>query len=89
VTAINYSLGVAYALSEKVALSTAYEQKFFNRTKVNGVKQAETDITTASLLFGASYAYSPKTSLSFTVSIGLTPDSPDVQVSLRMPISLF
>jgi hypothetical protein len=85
---INYGLGVAYALSEKVALSTTFEQKFFNKTKINGVKQAGTDITTASLLFGASYAYDPKRSLSLTIGIGLTPDSPDVQVNLRMPISL-
>lgn len=86
---INYSLGVAYALSEKVALSTAFEQKFYNRARVNGVKQAETNITTASLLLGASYSYGPKTSLSFTIGIGLTPESPDIQVSLRMPINLF
>jgi len=86
---INYSLGVTYALSEKVALSTAFEQKFYNMAKINGVKVPETDITTASLLLGASYTYSPKMSLSITVSMGLTPDSPDVQVSLRMPIRLF
>ncbi|MFZ6006765.1 MAG: transporter [Nitrospirota bacterium] len=86
---INYSLGVAYAVSDKVALSTAFEQKFYNRTKVNGAKQPETNVNVASLLLGASYAFGEKTSLSLTIGIGLTPESPDIQVSLRMPINLF
>lgn len=86
---INYSLGLAYALSEKLALSMAYEQKFFNKIKVNGVKQAETDINVASLLFGVSHLLGRRTSFNFTVGIGLTADSPDIQVSLRMPIRLF
>lgn len=86
---INYSLGLAYALSEKLALSMAYEQKFFNKIKINGVKQAETDINVASLLFGVSHLLGRRTSFNFTVGIGLTSDSPDIQVSLRMPIRLF
>lgn len=86
---INYSLGVAYALSDKVALSTAFEQKFYSRAKVEGEKLAETDVNTAMLLIGTSYALGSKTAVSLTLGIGLTEDSPDLQISLRMPIRVF
>ncbi len=82
----NYSFGIAYALNDKLALSSAYEQKFFERTEINGVKIAETDLVIGTLQFGCTYAFAPKTSLSLAVSFGLTPDSPDIQVALKTPI---
>ena len=86
---INYSLGVAYALSDKVALSSAFEQRFYKKTKINGVKQPDTDINTATLSFGTTYALHERAALSFSIGIGLTPDSPDFQVSMRLPIRIF
>lgn len=82
---VNISFGLAYALNDKFALSTAYEQKFYNKTEVDGRKIAETDITTASLNFGGTYLFTNKVSLNVSVSIGLTPDSPDTQVSFKVP----
>ncbi|BCR05073.1 hypothetical protein DESUT3_21420 [Desulfuromonas versatilis] len=85
---INIGFGLAYALNDRFALSTAYEQKFYDRTEVDGKKIAETDITTASLVFGGTYLMTNKVSLNVSVSFGLTPDSPDTQVSLKLPIRL-
>lgn len=83
---INYSLGVAYALNERFALSTSLEQKFFGRTEAGGKKIAETDLTTGTLQVGGTYAFSDKVSLSLSVGVGLTPDSPDLQVAIKTPI---
>lgn len=82
---INYSIGVGYALNDKVALNTAFEQKIYTRTKVNGNKIEDTDPITANLLLGATYSFSDTSALTFTLSIGLTEDSPDVQVSINLP----
>ncbi len=83
---VNFSFGLAYALNDKFALSTAYEQKFYNKTEVNGEKIPETDITTASLNFGGTFLFTNRVSLNVSVSLGLTPDSPDTQVSFKVPV---
>ncbi|RJQ51904.1 MAG: hypothetical protein C4526_09085 [Nitrospiraceae bacterium] len=85
---VNYTLGMGYALNDRITLGTAFEQNFFSSAVIDGVKQVETDITVANLLFGVSYYMSGKKSLSFTLSIGLTPESPDLQVSLKMPVGI-
>ncbi|MBK5206841.1 MAG: hypothetical protein JJD98_15995, partial [Polaromonas sp.] len=41
----------------------------------------------SSLLLGYSYRYSDKTAFSVTVGAGLTQDTPDLTVSLRIPMS--
>jgi len=85
---INYSLGLAYALNEKLAVSTSFEQKFFTSNTVDGHEQVESDINVASLLFGSSYLFSDKSALNLTFQIGLTPDSPDFQITMQVPISI-
>jgi hypothetical protein len=83
---INCSFGFAYALSDKFALSTAYEQKLFSKSKINGRSIPETDTTVASLILGGTYVIADNISLSLSVNIGLTPDSPDVAVGIKLPI---
>ena len=41
--------------------------------------------STASLTVGTGWRISPKTTLSFSVSIGLTKDDPDFSFSFRLP----
>lgn len=82
---INFSFGVGYALNDKVALNTAYEQKIYTRTEFEGVEIDDTDPITASLLLGATYSFSDSSAMTFTLSVGLTEDSPDVQVSINLP----
>ena len=83
---INFSLGSAFALSDKIVLSTSYEQKFFTEADIDGRKQKDSDITVASLSFGGTYVLDSQKSVNISVSIGMTDDSPDVQVGVRIPI---
>ncbi|MDO3378955.1 transporter [Geoalkalibacter halelectricus] len=83
---VNLSFGIGYALNDKLALSTAFEQKIYTRAKVDGRKLAETDPVVATLLLGATYAFSPRTAMNLTLGVGLTEDSPDMQVSINFPI---
>ena len=83
---INFSVGSAFALSDKIVLSTSYEQKFFTEADIEGVKQKDSDITIASLIFGGTYVLDSQKSVNISVSIGMTDDSPDVQFGVRVPI---
>lgn len=82
----NFSFGLAYALNEKLALSTAYEQRIYNRMKIEGETIDATDPVLADLRFGISYVLSRRASVNMGVAIGLTDDSPDVQIILTIPI---
>jgi len=77
------------ALNDKTTFSMGVELNSVARTQQNGVPVA-TSVRTqlASLLLGYSYRYKPKTTFNVAVSAGLTQDSPDLTISLRIPFSL-
>lgn len=85
----NFSVGSSFALNDKFILSTAYEQKWFTKADIAGLKQEDTDVNIGSITFGGSYVTSDKSSINLSVSIGMTPDSPDTQLSLRYSIRVF
>ena len=58
------------------------------RTKQNGTALANAvRIQLASLLLGYSYRYSPRTTINVSVGAGLTRDTPDLSLSVRVPMS--
>jgi hypothetical protein len=81
----NFSFGLAYALNEKLALSTAYDQKIYNRMRIDGVTYDDTNPVLANLRFGISYVCSKRASVNLGLAIGLTEDSPDVQITINIP----
>ncbi len=90
--AIQFGLGTAFALNEKMSMSFSYSQRLTNKTKVQGDGAAEqtvigSDANTATVGIGLTYALSERLSMSTNVGIGLTPDAPDVQVGVRFPYS--
>jgi hypothetical protein len=87
VLGLNFGMGMA--LNDKTTFSMGVELNSVARTQQNGVPVA-TSVRTqlASLLLGYSYRYKPKTTFNVAVSAGLTQDSPDLTISLRIPFSL-
>ena len=78
------------ALNEKSSFSIGYDHNSVGRTKQNGVTvpgSVRTQLGT--LLLGYSFRISPKTSLSLSVGAGLTRDTPDVTLTIRVPIAFF
>lgn len=85
--AIGLNFGMGLALNERAAFSLGYEHTYIGRTKVDGVAPpSATPIQLASLLLGYSYRVNNKTSVSLTLGAGLTRDTPDTQLTLRVPI---
>jgi hypothetical protein len=86
--AIGLNFGMGLALNERAAFSLGYEHTYIGRTKVDGVAPPSATATQlASLLLGYSYRINNKTSVSLSLGAGLTRDTPDVQLTLRAPIS--
>ncbi|MCL1113458.1 transporter [Shewanella basaltis] len=86
----DYSLGLAFAVSERMSLSMSFNQRFYSKTKQRPEggeweKIPRTDTNTASLGIGATLALSPNLSMVTSIGAGLTEDSPDYQISLRFP----
>jgi len=85
---IGFNFGMGLALNEKASLSLGYNHDTVARTKQNGVAvpgSVRTQLGT--LLMGFSYRFNDKRSLNVSVGAGLTRDTPDVTLSVRMPIN--
>ena len=83
---INFGMGLA--LNDQSTFSMGVDLNSVGRTRQNGTPVAASVRTQlASLLLGYSYRYSDKTTYSVTVGAGLTRDTPDLTVSLRIPMS--
>ena len=83
---VNFGMGLA--LNDKSSFSMGVDLNSVGRTRQNGVPLA-TSVRTqlASLLLGYSYRYTDKTTFSVTVGAGLTRDTPDLTLNLRIPMS--
>lgn len=87
VLGLNFGMGLA--LNEKTSLSLGIELNSVDRTRQNGVPVLGSVRTQlASLLMGYSYRQSKDTTFNLSVSAGLTQDTPDLSVSIRIPFSL-
>ncbi|WP_322025750.1 acetate kinase [Burkholderia sp. BCC1977] len=83
-----FNIGMGLALNEKAAVSLGYDQSIVLPTKQNGqTVPSSVRVILGSLLLGYSYRLSPKTTLNLSIGAGLTRDTPDVVMTLRVPIA--
>lgn len=86
---IGFNFGVGLALNEKTSLSFGYDHSSIARTRQNGAPapgSVRTQLGT--LLVGFSYRLNAKRSVNVSVGAGLTRDTPDVSILLRIPTSM-
>lgn len=82
------NFGMGMALNERSSFSLGMELYSVAPTKQNGqtvLGSVRTQL--ASLLLGYSYRYNDKTVLNVSVGAGLTRDTPDLQLTVRLPMS--
>lgn len=85
---IGFNFGMGLALNDKASLSLGYDHSTVARMKQNGQTvpgSVRTQLGT--LLLGYSYRFNEKRSLSVAVGAGVTRDTPDVSLTVRMPLS--
>ncbi|MBA9845127.1 acetate kinase [Ralstonia pickettii] len=84
---IGLNFGMGLALNEKASFSIGYDQSIIAPTKQNGERvPGPVRTILGTLLVGYSYRISPKMTLNLSVGAGLTRDTPDLTVTLRLPI---
>jgi hypothetical protein len=85
---VEYNLGLAFGLNERLALSLSVQQRIIGRTKLDGEKVDLSDVNAAAFFVGSSYVLNRWLSPSVSVGFGLTEDAPDYQLQLSFPIRL-
>ncbi|WP_431823625.1 acetate kinase [Burkholderia sp. F1] len=83
-----FNIGMGLALNEKASVSLGYDQSIVLPTKQNGqTVPGSVRVILGTLLIGYSYRLSPKTTLNLSIGAGLTRDTPDVVMTLRVPLA--
>jgi hypothetical protein len=83
-----FNFGMGLGLNEKSSFSIGYDHASVGKTKVAGQVAAESvRVQLGTLLLGYSYRLNDNKTLNVTLGAGLTRDTPDVTLTVRMPIS--
>ncbi len=89
---VEYSVGLAMALNERLALTMSLQHSLtdFTRQEANGERSriVGSDLNVARLFLGGSYRMSPMTTVNLNVGLGITEDAPDFQIELSVPLRL-
>lgn len=85
---VGFNFGMGLALNEKASFSVGYDHSSVGRTRQGG-RTVPGSVRTqlGSLLLGYSYRLTDKTSLNVSVGAGLTRDTPDVTLGVKLPMS--
>jgi hypothetical protein len=86
---LGMNVGMGLALNERSSFSIGFDLSSIGRTRQNGGSvpgSVRTQLGT--LLLGYSHLYNEKRAVNISVGAGLTRDTPDLTISLRLPFSL-
>lgn len=85
---IGMNFGIGLAMNDRSSFSVGVDLNTVGRTKENGVTiPGSVRTQLATLLFGYSYRLSDRTTLSVAVGAGLTRDTPDLTLNIKLPMS--
>lgn len=84
--------GFAFALNERMSLSTSYSHRFARKARIRQQGQDwqtvnGSDSSAGVLNFGVTYALSERRSMVFNLGIGVTADAPDITIGVKFPFS--
>jgi hypothetical protein len=87
---LGFGMGFAYALSYGISTTVSFQEAISAGSKLRFADglEAKTHMQTSGILnLGLGYRVSPKTTVNFSVGVGLTPDSPDLIIGMNVPLS--
>lgn len=85
---IGFNFGMGLALNDKASLSLGYDHSTIARMRQNGrIVPGSVRTQLGTLLLGYSYRLSPQRSLNIAVGAGVTRDTPDVTLTVRVPMT--
>lgn len=84
---LGFNVGVGLALNEKAAISIGYDQSLVGKTKQNGEDTpGSVRMMLGTLVLGGSYRFNDRASMNVALGVGVTRDTPDVSLSVRVPV---
>ena len=88
-----FGAGVAFAFNERTSLSISFSDRLNARaqTRYDGTEWAKligSDANAATMSLGVTHAMSPSATFVGVLGIGLTPDAPDFNLTVKVPYSL-
>jgi hypothetical protein len=83
---LGFNFGMGLGLNEKSSFSIGYDHASVGRTKQNGAAAADSvRVQLGTLLLGYNYRLNSQRTLSVSLGAGLTRDTPDVSMTVRLP----
>ena len=83
-----FNVGVGLALNEKAAISVGYDQSVVGKTKQNGVDvPGSVRVILGTMSLGGSYRLNDRVSLNVALGVGVTRDTPDMTLTVRVPVT--
>jgi hypothetical protein len=83
-----FNVGVGLALNEKAAISVGYDQSVVGKTKQNGVDvPGSVRVILGTMSLGGSYRFNDRVNLNVALGVGVTRDTPDMSLTVRVPVT--
>jgi hypothetical protein len=85
---LGFNFGMGMAINERASFSIGYDHSSVGKTRLNGVVAPDSvRVQLGTLLLGLSWKLSPRQTVSLTLGAGVTRDTPDVTLTIRLPTS--
>ena len=86
---LGFNFGMGLALNDRSSFSVGYDHASVGRTRINGDPDPlGVRIQLGTLMFGYAYRFSPVRSLNVSLGVGVTRDTPDLTLTVRLPMTL-
>ena len=84
-----FNFGMGLALNNRSSFSVGYDHASVGIAKIDGEDdRLGVRVQLGTLMFGYAYRFSPKTSLNVSLGVGVTRDTPDLTLTVRLPMTL-
>ncbi len=88
--ALGFSFGMGFAINETTSFSLGYDHSVLFKTDIEndtGIDEEFDTIQVGTFQLGLAYQLTNRSSFNLSLGIGVTDDSPDVQIAIRAPMS--
>lgn len=84
--AYGFQLGSVLSLNPETSMTVGWSQQFTRQAKLDGQPLPASYLVEGSLRIGTSYMFAPGRLMDISMGVGLTPDTPNLQFSVSVPI---
>lgn len=88
----DFNFGLGLALNDRSSFSIGYQHSVVSKAKQSGndtekTLNTESTLQLGTLRFGVAYRLTPRTNFNLSVGVGVTDDTPDLELTLRVPMT--